>query len=117
MGPLKVETKQHGSNHKPADMNTRFMKRISDKLTKFKEISRKNARRALKFEDTTEVVTTRFMCKICGKVYINKHDAIIHKLEDCLRKKAAADATYRIQEPVFGPQPELETPPATLSSD
>ena len=91
------------------------MKRISDKLTKFKEISRKNARRALKFEDTTEVVTTGFMCEICGKVYINKHDALIHQLEDCLKKKAAKDATYRIKEPVFGPQPVSETSPVTLS--
>merc|ERR1712240_170578 len=115
--PLKIETGQLGSGHKTTGADTRFMRRITDRLTKFKEITRKNVRRALKFEDTTDVVTTGFMCKICGKVYINKHDAIIHQLEDCLRKKAAADATYRIKESVFGPQPVLETPPATLSSD
>ena len=113
--PLKVETGQSESGCKSMGTDTRFMKRISDRLSKFKEITRKNVRRALNFEDTTDVVKTRYMCEICGKVYINKHDAIIHQLEDCLRKKAAADATYRIKEPVFGPESPIETPPVTPS--
>ena len=93
--PLKVETGQPGSGCKSTD--TRFMKRISDRLSKFKEITRKNVRRALNFEDTTDVVKTGYMCEICSKVFINKHDAIIHQLEDCLRKKAATDTAYRIK--------------------
>ena len=110
-----VESEQHGPNGKPADQDTRFMKRISDKLTKFKEISRKNARRALKFEDTTEVVTTGFMCEICGKIYLQKHDALIHQYEECLKKKAAKNVTRKRKEPVFGPQPTSETSTVALS--
>merc|ERR1712240_383382 len=61
--PLKVESEQCGPKGKPTDQDTKFMKRISDKLLKFKEVSRKNARRALRFEDTTEVVTSGFIFK------------------------------------------------------
>ena len=91
------------------------MKRISDKLLKFKEVSRKNARRALRFEDTTEVVTSGFMCEICGKIYLQKHDALIHQYEECLKKKAAKNVTCKRKEPVFGPQQISETSPVALS--
>merc|ERR1712240_831119 len=108
--PLKVETGQPGSECKSTGTDTRFMKRISDRLSKFKEITRKNVRRALNFEDTTDVVRTGYMCEICSKVFINKHDAIIHQLEVCLRKKAATDTTYRIKEPVFKPSSPIKPP-------
>ena len=51
--PLKAEPEQHESNRNSTDQDARFLKRISNKLLKFKEMSRKNAKRALKFEDTT----------------------------------------------------------------
>ena len=82
--PSKVESEQGGPKDKPADQDTRFMKRISDKLLKFKEITRKNARRALRFNDTIEVVTSGFKCEICREIFLQKHNALIHLYEVCL---------------------------------
>ena len=62
-----------------------------------------------------QVVTSGFMSEICGKIYLQKHDALTHQYEECLKKKAAKEATHRREEPVFGPQPTYETSPATLS--
>ena len=91
------------------------MKRISDKLLKFKEITRKNARRALRFDGTTEVATSGFMCEICGKIYLRKHDALIHQYEECLTKKATKNITPKEKEPTFGPQPISKTSPVVQS--
>ena len=106
--PLKTEPGELGSGSKPVD--TRFMARISNKLSKFNELSRKSVRRALNFEEMTDVKRTGYMCEVCSKVFLNKHDAIIHQLEVCLRKKPATDTAYIIKKPVFEPSSPIDPP-------
>ena len=77
---------------------------------KLKEITKRNAKRVLRFDDTREVVTSGFRCEICGEIFLQKHDALIHQYEVCLPKTGTKKLTPGEKEPTHGSQPRADTP-------
>ena len=69
--PSKLESTHLGSkNFNSSDQDARFVKKISEKLMRLKEITKRNAKRVLRFDDTVEAVTAGFRCEFCGERFL-----------------------------------------------